>query len=92
MVGAKSTLRQLIYPDIQLTSPFSCYRAVVDGALLESDPELAPLLDAGNFWRDLTELLLEFHSRTKLFTLTNAAIQGPLVRRAIGTKRETSSS
>ena len=50
MVGAKSTLRQLIYPDIQLTSSYNCYRAVVGGALLESDPELASLLDAGNFW------------------------------------------
>jgi salicylate hydroxylase len=50
VVGAKSTLRQLIYPDIQLTSYYNFYRAVVDGALLESVPELAPLLDAGNFW------------------------------------------
>ncbi|KAH9209432.1 hypothetical protein DL95DRAFT_26040 [Leptodontidium sp. 2 PMI_412] len=48
--GAKSTIRNLMYPDIQLSSSINCYRAVVPESSIKSDPDLAPLLDFSTIW------------------------------------------
>ncbi|KAH7391208.1 FAD dependent oxidoreductase domain-containing protein [Cadophora sp. MPI-SDFR-AT-0126] len=48
--GAKSTIRNMMYPDIQLSSSINCYRAVVPGNLIKSDPDLAPLLECSTIW------------------------------------------
>ena len=50
LAGAKSTLRSLVYPDVQLSSSYNCYRAVIEGSIIRKDPDLAPLLDESNLW------------------------------------------
>lgn len=48
--GAKSTIRTLLFPDIQLSSSINCYRAVIPGDSVKSDPDLVSLLDSSNIW------------------------------------------
>src|ERR1700712_3856237 len=43
-------MRSLLYPNVQLESSYNIYRAVIPGAVLKDDPELAFLLDESNFW------------------------------------------
>ncbi|KAF8850698.1 FAD/NAD(P)-binding domain-containing protein [Acephala macrosclerotiorum] len=48
--GAKSTIRALLHPNIQLKSEYNIYRAVIPGSTFKADPELAPLLDCSTIW------------------------------------------
>lgn len=48
--GAKSTLRAQLHPNVELYSEYNIYRAVIDGASLLDDPEVAPLLNESTFW------------------------------------------
>ncbi|KAE8451371.1 hypothetical protein EG329_004000 [Mollisiaceae sp. DMI_Dod_QoI] len=48
--GAKSMMRTLLDPKIQLKSSINIYRAVIPGATFRRDPELAPLLDRSTIW------------------------------------------
>ncbi|TVY83572.1 FAD-dependent monooxygenase OpS4 [Lachnellula suecica] len=43
--GVKSTVRNMMYPDIKLQSYTNTYRGMIPGPLMRADPELAPLLE-----------------------------------------------
>ena len=59
----------MIYPDIELNSSYNIYRALIDGDLMESEPEQLHYLIQETSVGDLIELLLEPLSRTTLFNL-----------------------
>lgn len=40
----------MIHPNVELMSSIDCFRTVIDGSILEADPELAPLLDRSTLW------------------------------------------
>ncbi|KAE9375886.1 FAD/NAD(P)-binding domain-containing protein [Stipitochalara longipes BDJ] len=48
--GAKSTIRSLLHPKIELNSSINCYRAVIPGSILRADPELSQLLETATIW------------------------------------------
>jgi salicylate hydroxylase len=48
--GAKSTVRSMMYPEIQLESSWNCYRAVIDGKVFKENPEIEHLMDEANLW------------------------------------------
>ncbi|KUJ08879.1 FAD/NAD(P)-binding domain-containing protein, partial [Mollisia scopiformis] len=48
--GAKSVMRTLLHPNIQLRSSYNIYRAVILGATFKDDPEVAHLLDHSTIW------------------------------------------
>lgn len=50
LTGAKSFIRRLKYPNINLSTAWNCYRAVIPGSVMRANPALAPLLDNPNFW------------------------------------------
>jgi salicylate hydroxylase len=43
-------LRSILHPSTELASTYNIYRAVIDGAAIGADPELAPLLDMSSLW------------------------------------------
>ncbi|KAK0123009.1 hypothetical protein ONS96_010022 [Cadophora gregata f. sp. sojae] len=43
-------MRNIMYPDVQLSSSINCYRAIIPGASAASDPDLAPLLGCSTIW------------------------------------------
>ncbi|KAI9825138.1 MAG: hypothetical protein M1819_000596 [Sarea resinae] len=56
--GVKSAVRNAMYPDINVDSNTNCYRAAISLQALKADPEIAPLLDALDFWMGPQHLVI----------------------------------